>query len=776
MIHPRLTRPGALLGFFTNRRTLIEWIALLALSVLFAVILIISQTADRADNLVHDALVRYFPAPVDEDIVIVGIDNDSLAQLGAWPWARTTHARAIAQISAANPRAIVYDVLFVDPSVDPAEDDALAKAVADGAPSFLPLLIEVPGRNGTAADVRRPLPALSRAMTGSGQVIAPLDRDGILRRANLTPVLGGKCQPHLIIVVQAWLSSSEPSCETSVSGLIPYAGSAGRYPRISFASLVAGEVPPELLHDKIVMVGATASGMGDQYATPMRNATDLMPGIEVQANLLAALSHGGLSHDAGLSLRLAFTLFPLITLWIGFLFLSPRGNLLLAAGLMLALLTLSTWLFLHQAIWVGPIPAFIVIVAILPLWGWRRLAAASRYIVDELNRLRSEPGVLPPVALPQYSDRLQHQMALLSGAIGQVRTLKHFVEALQDGLPDAILVTRPDGSIALANECAHEIARRYGLSYSMGQLATLAAAFRELVRDKDAYDALTEVFRNDRLAQREHEITLRDGTAYLLRVKPFSDGALGFFHIIRLTDITSLHETARQREMMLEFLTHDMRSPQVSILALLSRANPQEMPSNIARRIEGHARQTLDLAEQFVQIARAEAAAYDISEIDLNDVAIEAADQLWSQADARGITITVTPDTEELILQGNPELLVRAIANLVGNAVKYCAPGNTVTVLTRATPHSIICSVTDDGPGMDADQVARVFESFTRFRPQTADPADIGAGVGLGLAFVRVVVTRHGGTVDCESELGKGTCFTVRLPRTLHDSEDYPHP
>lgn len=754
-----------MVSLLNRRRTAIEWVALFLLSLGLVALLVVTRVADRADNLVYDALSRAVPRPASNALVIVAIDNASLTQIGRWPWSRSVHAQALERLAEARPRAVLYDILFVEPA--PGDDARLADAMAKARPVFLPLLLQAPGANGASFDEKLPVPPLANAMAGAGQVIARPDDDGVVRRARIETVIGMRCWQHLALVTAHALTgtATTPCGRGPAEGLVPYAGPAGRYPTVPFSAVLKGEVPAELLAGKIVLVGASASGLGDQYATPMQSRRDLMSGVEFQANLLDALLGSGLRTETGTAWTLVYSFVPLVILWIGFLYLPPRSNLLLAALLLSLLLLFSGWLLIEHALWIRPAPAIIVMALFLPIWGWRRLAAASRYFVTELNRLREEPGILG-MAAPSVAaaDRLELQMNLLRDAVRQVRELKHFIEQSQASLPDATLVTDARGIIALANDRAQQFWEHYALRRAQGSLPPLLQALRPHITDGLAeFDALIDSMGDGTATEQECEIDLVDGGAYLLRIKPCFDVDGSFsFGIIRLTDISELRATARQRDTMLQFLTHDMRSPQTSILALLANANETDIAGDLSWRIAGHARQTLDLAEEFVQIARAEAADYEMELLDLRDVAVEAADQLWAQAQARGMKILLEADKDELLVRGNASLLARAVANLVSNAVKYGEADGEVRIRTSVDDAGrAICTVEDDGRGMSPEQVARLFERFSRFVPANAEEA----GIGLGLVLVRTVAAGHGGVIECASEPGKGSRFTLRLSR-----------
>lgn len=756
----------SLIPRFIRQQTAVDWVILLSLSVLLASALVVTRIAERADNQLHDAFSRLVPAPMNDDILIVTIDNDSLKELGYWPWPRAVHAKALDTLATARPHAVIYDVLFLDPAPSPEDDTALARAMGTASPVYLPLLLQAPGAMGRPVDVSQPIAPLTQAAAGLGHVMALPDDDGVLRRAKTTLRIGEQCWPHLAYMAESGARGRRPACGPVDSEvLIPFAGPAGTYPAISFATLIKGEIAPEFLTGKIVLVGAMASGLGDQYATPMQGRTDLMSGVELEANLVAALLKGNGRSELPVGWTLVLTIVPVLALWAGFHWLPPRANLLLAAFLLIILPAVSGWLLVAHNLWFRSASAMFVVAFMLPVWGWLRLSAASRYLVSTLERLREEPGLLgQEVRLIAATDRVERQMILLHDTVRQIRDLKHFAEEIHASLPDATLIARSDGQIVLANERARHLGQLHALGLSGNSLASLLHGLRPRIEDgNEAFEALVDNLEAGRAAELEAEIDLDNGSAFLLRIRPClgADGTLSFF-IVRMTDISELRAAARQRDTMLQLLTHDMKSPVASILALMDGPAGKDIPPAVAGRIESHARKTLGLADEFVQIARAEAAAHEVELLDLRDVAHEAADDFWVQAQAKRITVTVDDGDDELLVRADHSLLARAIGNLVSNAIKYGR--TTVHIRTVAESEPLVaCMVEDDGRGLSQNEIGQLFRRFGRLSPLKTDED----GVGLGLVLVRTVATGHGGTISCESEPGKGCRFTLRLPRVV---------
>ena len=116
---------------------------------------------------------------------------------------------------------------------------------------------------------------------------------------------------------------------------------------------------------------------------------------------------------------------------------------------------------------------------------------------------------------------------------------------------------------------------------------------------------------------------------------------------------------------------------------------------------------------------------------------------------------------ESVVVTGDPDRLVQVFTNLISNAVRFSPRGESVTVTLRTTPTSVVVFVSDRGPGIPLEFRKRIFGKF-----QQADPAGASGGAGLGLAIVRAIVERHGGSIRFDSAPGHGTTFITEFPYT----------
>jgi signal transduction histidine kinase len=220
----------------------------------------------------------------------------------------------------------------------------------------------------------------------------------------------------------------------------------------------------------------------------------------------------------------------------------------------------------------------------------------------------------------------------------------------------------------------------------------------------------------------------------------------------------------RQREEALQLLSHDMRSPLAAILATLELPENRSTPVSLRRRIADQAMRTLNLADDFIRLAKAQSDNYRFEDIDLAHVAQDAVDAVWPLAQAGGLRVKAPSTDIEFVVMADRGLLTRALVNLLDNAVKFSPAGSEVACLLdldelNGRP-AVKVRITDQAGGMSQAQVDNLFKKFASARKAVSG----ASGVGLGLLLVDAVVTRHDGVISCESTEGQGTTFAITLP------------
>lgn len=731
-----------------RRRLLIEWCAILLLTVAIVGSLSISGGTARIDNAFYDLLIGFRAPPPSDRILLVTIDDRSIAALGRWPWPRDVHARMLRRLATAHPAAIAYDIFFTEPG-RPSNDAELAKAAGSAGTVLLPVLFDAPGHDGRPIDLTPPIAPIADAAAGLGQVALLPDDDGTARTAMLSIPVDGRPWPHLMELAYrlAEHHASPAFRRAALSGYpvaIPFQPATGGFRSVSFASMLAGEVPSAFVRDHIVLIGVTAGGLGDRYRVPLRQG-GTMAGIEIQANLLNDLLADRLVHVLPMPARLLASLLPSLLLLTAFWWLAPNRALAFSGGLIAAVLGVPATMLALGGLWLPPTPMLIGLLMVYPLWGWRRLQAIDRAIGEELTLFAHEAMPVPPsTPLTQRLDPVGGQAERLRASIAWMRDLRTLVVDTIEGVRDPLLVTGLDHRVLLANRPAHLL---FG-GDPVGQ--SLAKLLGSLQDEPILPDALPS------------EIALGDGRTFSLRRSPLRSGEdIPRGWILLMADISTIREAERERAEAIEFLSHDMRSPQAAIITLLESGDGAGLPRDIAGRVIGHARRTLALADNFVQLARLRATRYTPEEVDLSDIVIEAADALWPSAARRRIRIVTENVDRPWLLAGEHSALFRAVVNLLDNAVRLSPDHGAVRCGIESAGDQVLCTVEDEGPGVPTNRIGSLFD---RFGPTTDRRG--GLSSGLGLAYVRSVVERHGGVVRYEARLPTGARFLITLPLT----------
>jgi PAS domain S-box-containing protein len=741
-------------------RLLIEWVIIALLATATVILALQWRGTESFDYLFYDQLSGLSrPAP-DADVLIVAIDDVSLAKLGKWPLPRTDHAALIAQLQNAKPRSILLDILLSETS-DADSDDALAAAMNTGAPVYVPLHFISPGSEGRDYDAVQPIAPIKAAAAGFGHVNVEFDSDGVVRRAALCFFPGDRVSKWPHIVEQLWRAGGKPSpayqrdksCNQQL--LIPYSN-RGSFAEVSYADVLAGQVPAELIKGRDVIIGATATGLGDSYPVPFGDG-GLLSGAEIMANMLGAVKRDNFIQAVPQYANIALSLLPVWLLLLGFLRWRPRFALTVSVAAVAAVLGFSA-LLLGNQLWFPPGGAILGLLIVYPLWGWRRLQAMSDFMDQELGDLQNEGAAIPlPKNQRLSSDIVGQQSASLAAAIDQLRDLRRFVSDSLEHLPDPMIVTDNEGIVTLAN---HLFEQRLGNGLVGRQLMDVIK--QGVNKQQRAY---IEAYLNERHssgAKAEYaRFTARDERTFVLRSADILDdtgNVQGQIHY--LADITALARAEADREEALQLLSHDMRAPQSAIISML----PDLRDTGVRDRIERHARRTMQLAQDFVHIARMGETAFDGGDILLAELARDVADSLWPLAKERAITIKITDSSRDGFVFAEADSLSRAISNLMDNAIKYSPDGAEINVtIARVDGHMLELRVQDKGDGIDA---ALLLALFTRFASGPQGKSRVKS-LGLGLAFVRAVAERHHGSVRAQNSATGGACFILTLPEAI---------
>jgi PAS domain S-box-containing protein len=229
-----------------------------------------------------------------------------------------------------------------------------------------------------------------------------------------------------------------------------------------------------------------------------------------------------------------------------------------------------------------------------------------------------------------------------------------------------------------------------------------------------------------------------------------------------------LWEADRRKDEFLATLAHELRNPlapisnSLHLLRLTGDLNPAaERVRQIMERQVGY---MVRLVDDLLEISRVTRGTIELRKesVDLAVVIQNAVEMSRPAIDAAGHQLAISIHPEPMTLEADAVRLTQVISNLLNNAAKYTSQGGQIWLSARPQGHEVVVSVRDNGMGLDAEHLPRIFEMFSQVTP-SLDRTQ--GGLGIGLSLVRALVELHGGRVEARSDgLGHGSEFIVRLP------------
>jgi two-component system phosphate regulon sensor histidine kinase PhoR len=396
----------------------------------------------------------------------------------------------------------------------------------------------------------------------------------------------------------------------------------------------------------------------------------------------------------------------------------------------------------------------------------------SRSFTQRIRRLQAFAGSLVSTRAPEAPERdSDDELGVLAGSLsGAASQLHQLLEklSLESARREAILASMVEGVLAVDNElrvifCNASFARAVGAQFPVQERLPVLT----LVRDPTFLDLLSRVIVTHESIKQRLQLSAADGRAFEVQAAPLAvrsrRGAIAILH-----DITDLERLERIRKDFVANVSHELRTPLTAIRGyaetLLDGAlEDQENNRKFLEVIRAHAIRLNNIASDLLVLSELESGQTAAApEPVLIREALEAAVRtVESEARIRGVTVHAAQLDGGSIV-GHKIRLEQAFVNLLDNAVKFNRPGGEVWIEAgRTGDGKARITITDNGIGIPSEDLPRVFERF--YRVDKARSREVG-GTGLGLSIVKHVIERMGGCVTVESELGKGSVFTVLLP------------
>ncbi len=284
----------------------------------------------------------------------------------------------------------------------------------------------------------------------------------------------------------------------------------------------------------------------------------------------------------------------------------------------------------------------------------------------------------------------------------------------------------------------------------------------------------------------ECEVCDKEGRWYLLRVRPYLaldnkiDGAtlvLVDINALKLSERAAevaragLERLAEDKDELMGILTHDLKNllsgMQMSAERLRDSSGSLTDPKLrlMVENISYSSSQMLAFVKEFLANASfGHGLTIKTEPINLWEAAVRAVGQYQEAAGRKALVLHEVLSAKDAVVQADPSALGQILGNLLSNAVKFSLPGKEISVGVRSEQSRVECYVQDQGPGFTEEDKLRMFQRYGRL---SAQPTGGEPSAGLGLSIVKKLVEAMGGTLTCESTVGRGARFTVRLPKAL---------
>ena len=441
-----------------------------------------------------------------------------------------------------------------------------------------------------------------------------------------------------------------------------------------------------------------------------------------------------------------------------------------ARGVVRVALPLQQFRWIESHIWKIVLAALGIglVLSVVLSWGTERLVSRPIERMTEVARRQAAGDFAVTASAPTHVElsslaaALNEMAAQSKERLSRIREENAQLEAVLSGMAEGVMVTSAEGRILMVNPafkrmmdvdawCLNkrpiEVVRNHDLQSVVDAAIDSAPSLRE-----DAVFDLTLEW-NQRIFQ-VHLTPIRIGERL--------HGVVAVFH-----DVTELRRLEQVRKDFVANVSHELRTPLTSIKGYVETLLDGAMDDSAAMRrfmtsVRHHADRLQALVEDLLQLSRIESGRYEVefTSCRLDRISERVAEIFAKQIEGKQLDFSLRFETDRPA-RGDPELMERALSNLVDNAVKYTEKGGSIAIGTVERDDEIILSVADTGPGIPSEALPRIFERF--FRVDRARSRELG-GTGLGLAIVRHTMELLNGKAWVESRLGEGATFYLSLP------------
>lgn len=379
----------------------------------------------------------------------------------------------------------------------------------------------------------------------------------------------------------------------------------------------------------------------------------------------------------------------------------------------------------------------------------------SKRIVEPLNKLDLEH----PLDNDSYEElspllsRINKQRAQISEQLAELRRRTDEFDQITENMQEGLVLIDINENVLSINPAAKSI-------FSAAD-DCVGKSFLTVDRSRDLNAAIRSAFE-----QGHSEIhSEKNGLTYQFDISRIDSEGGAYGAVILAFDITERENAEKARREFTANVSHELKTPLQGIIGSAELIENGMVKNEDLPRFVGHirteAQRLVNLVNDIIRLSQLdEGVSLPKERIDLFSVAKEAAGDLAETAASKKVTLSV--EGESVFVNGIKRLLYEVIYNLGENAVKYNVENGNVLISVAAKQNSAVLTVSDSGIGIAPEHQSRIFERFYRVDKSHSKAS---GGTGLGLSIVKHAVQQHGGKIELESEVSKGTTIRVILPQ-----------
>ncbi len=729
------------------------------------------------------ANIFYIDQPINDQIVIVALDDQSFSEYGRSPslWSRTLYADLIDSLTEANARVVAFDIIF---SENEPEDLTIVEALQNARqspnrPRFImaaagtypiPVVSTLPDYPyGVDLDnVLQPNATIRQAIDYIGFVDTYPDIDSYIRRQTSIIDHDDTLQASFSLTAYLAYLRVPPSLFSQVLTAEPhhilniadqrrlnvddygfwmnnYFGSPNTFPTISFYDVIEGNFDPSIFHDKIVLVGLINTvGATDRYLVPSSTDGRMMAGVEIHAHAIETLLQNNAIRPqsrTGEIVMIVLAVFGMTSFVV-----YPRWYFKAAIWLTCALLAvvIASFIFAEMRIVVNLL--YLLLAITIPA-----LLAIGFEITEEIRRRRRSEFLLKSLMqLEQQHLSLNRIWPLIAQDIRYLAPkAQGAIFAVQDDALTETQIISPTSTALL------DIAQQAQMQKS---IITQQDAYAIPILWQDNVHGVITLITNNQASRRRVANLVK-------RIAPSIENALLHEEVRHYGQVqTELNQLKTQ---MIRMASHDLKNPLSRVIgyADLIQLDPNISPkmTQFVGYISDAGDEMLNIIEDILNLEQLRDGDFPKQPLDLVKLAREVYARYQPDFDHKAHTHQITTPEQAVMVNGHYRQLSQVIANLLSNAHKY-TPDNghiALTITLDEPAKKILIAVKDTGYGISEEDQKGLFKEFYRVR--TSETANI-SGTGLGLSLVKSVITAHDGRVWLDSAPKQGSTFFVELP------------